>query len=105
MHFMAMIGFRVPGVTIRYDLATTVASWITAIIVVGIGLFIVGFGPPRASKILTAGVFTGVGVAGMHYTGMAAMRMPATVAYHRTLLAASVALAILAATAPPWFTV
>jgi NO-binding membrane sensor protein with MHYT domain len=105
MHFMAMIGFTVPGVTIRYDVATTVASWITAIVVVGIGLFIVGFGQPKAIKVITAGTFTGIGVAGMHYTGMAAMRLPATVTYDRTLVAASVAIAVVAATVALWFTV
>jgi NO-binding membrane sensor protein with MHYT domain len=105
MHFMAMIGFTVPGATIRYDVATTVASWLTAVVVVGIGLFIVGFGQPRAIKIIAAGTFTGIGVAAMHYTGMAAMRLPATVTYDRTLVAASVAIAVVAATVALWFTV
>ena len=105
MHFMAMIGFSVPGVTIRYDLATTVASWLIAIVVVGIGLFIVGFGQPQPLKIVAAGTFTGFGVAAMHYTGMAAMRLPATVTYDRTLVIASVVIAIVAATVALWFTV
>ncbi len=47
----------------------------------------------------------GVGVAGMHYTGMAAMRLPATVTYDRTLVAASVVIAVVAATVALWFTV
>jgi NO-binding membrane sensor protein with MHYT domain len=105
MHFMAMIGFSVPGVTIRYDLSLTVASWIIAIVVVGIGLFIVGFGRPNPIKIIAAGTLTGIGVAGMHYTGMAAMRLPATVTYDRTLVAASVVIAVVAATVALWFTV
>jgi len=107
MHFMAMIGFTVPeaGSTIRYDLAYTIASWLIAIVVVGIGLFIVGFGQPRVLKIVAAGTFTGIGVAAMHYTGMAAMRMPATVTYDRTLVIASVIIAIVAATVALWFTV
>ena len=49
-----------------------------------------GFGRPSAFKIIIGGIFTGVGVAAMHYTGMAAMRMPAVVTYDRTLVAASV---------------
>ena len=105
MHFMAMIGFSIPGQSVKYDIPVTVASWITAIVVVGIGLFIVGFGRPSAIKILAAGVFTGVGVAAMHYTGMAAMRTTATVEYDRTLVAASVAIAVVAATVALWFTV
>jgi NO-binding membrane sensor protein with MHYT domain len=105
MHFMAMIGFSVAGVQVRYDIPVTVASWLTAIVVVGIGLFIVGFGPPRVIKILAAGVFTGVGVAAMHYTGMAAMRTSGVITYDRNMVAASVAVAVVAATVALWFTV
>lgn len=105
MHFMAMLGFTVHGISIRYDLATTVASLITAIVVVGIGLFIVGFGQPGPFKIITGGLFTGLGVAGMHYTGMAAMRMPAIVHWDQRLVIASIVIAVVAATVALWFTV
>jgi NO-binding membrane sensor protein with MHYT domain len=105
MHFMAMLGFTVQSTTIRYDLPTTVASWVTAVVVVGIGLFIVGFGNPNPVKIILAGIFTGSGVAAMHYTGMAAMRMPAMVHYDQTLVIASVVIAIVASTVALWFTV
>ncbi|MGE5830312.1 MAG: MHYT domain-containing protein [Micromonosporaceae bacterium] len=105
MHFMAMIGFSVPGQSVRYDIPVTVASWITAMVVVGIGLFIVGFGQPSAFKIMIAGVFTGVGVAAMHYTGMAAMRVAGIQSYDSTLVALSVIIAVVAATVALWFTV
>jgi NO-binding membrane sensor protein with MHYT domain len=105
MHFMAMIGFTVPGQTLRYDITITLASWVTAIVVVGIGLFIVGFGRPSAIKILTAGVITGVGVAAMHYTGMGAMRLAGTQQYNTKIVALSVAIAVVAATVALWFTV
>jgi NO-binding membrane sensor protein with MHYT domain len=105
MHFMAMLGFSVTGIQIRYDVPTTVASWITAIVAVAIGLFIVGFGRATFLKIVLAGIFTGTGVAAMHYTGMAAMRMPADVTYDRTLFIASVAIAIVASSVALWFTV
>lgn len=105
MHFMAMIGFSVPGMPVRYDFTLTLASWLTAIVVVAIGLFIVGFGRPNAIKIVLAGILTGVGVAGMHYTGMFAMRVPADVSYDRKLVIASIAIAVVAATVALWFTV
>jgi NO-binding membrane sensor protein with MHYT domain len=105
MHFMAMIGFSVPGLSVRYDIPITVASWIAAVVVVGIGLFIVGFGRPSALKVIAAGLFTGVGVAAMHYTGMAAMRVQAEVSYDPTYVAASVGVAVVAATVALWFTV
>ena len=102
MHIMAMLGFSVAGVTIRYDLAMTVASWITAIVVVGIGLFIVGYGKPSAPKILVAGTLTGIGVAGMHYTGMAAMRLDGSFGYDPLRVTLSVVIAIVAATVALW---
>jgi NO-binding membrane sensor protein with MHYT domain len=47
----------------------------------------------------------GLGVAGMHYTGMAAMRVPATVHYDLVLLVASVVIAIVASIAALWISV
>ncbi len=105
MHFMAMIGFSVEDQTIRYDPTLTLASLLTAIVVVAIGLMIVGYGRPSAIKIITAGTFTGLGVAAMHYTGMAAMEMPARVSYDPKIVGLSIAIAVVAATVALWFTV
>lgn len=105
MHFMAMIGFTVDGSDVRFDLAITVASWLTAVVVVGIGLFIVGYGPRSVPRVLAAGLFTGLGVAGMHYAGMGAMRLDGSVNYDRVRVALSLVIAVVAATAALWFTV
>ena len=43
MHFIAMMGFSVEGVPIRYDPLTTFASLGVAILMVGIGVLIVGY--------------------------------------------------------------
>ena len=105
MHFIAMLGFSVKNQSpIQFDLGVTAASLITAIIVVAIGLFIVGYGRVSVLKVIAAGIFTGVGVAGMHYTGMAAMQIPANVSYDPKLVAASVGIAIVAATVALSFT-
>ncbi len=105
MHFVAMLGFTVPDSPVRYDVATTVASWVTAVVVVGLGLFVVGFGRRTGGKVLAGGLVTGLGVAAMHYTGMAAMRLEGTVGYDARLVAASIAIAVVAATVALWFTV
>jgi NO-binding membrane sensor protein with MHYT domain len=105
MHFVAMMGFSVAGTPVRYDIPITFASWLLAVVVVAIGLFIVGFGRAGAFKVLAAGVLTGVGVAGMHYAGMSAMRTSAAVTYDRDLVIASLAIAVVAATVALWFTV
>src|SRR3954462_5503207 len=44
MHFVAMLGFRVTGLPIRYDVGVTALSAVTAIVAVGIGLSIVARG-------------------------------------------------------------
>jgi NO-binding membrane sensor protein with MHYT domain len=102
MHFIAMLGFAIPGETIRYNVPVTVLSMIIAVTVVGVGLLIVGFGRQSRGRLLLAGTFTGIGVASMHYTGMAAMRMPARMTYNPPLFALSVLIAIVAATAAFW---
>jgi NO-binding membrane sensor protein with MHYT domain len=105
MHFMAMIGFSVEDSSVRFDLPITIASWLTAVVVVGIGLFAVGYGRPSLPKVLFGGVFTGLGVAGMHYTGMRAMHVSGDISYDRTPVYLSIAVAVVAATAALWFTV
>ena len=105
MHFMAMIGFSVSGTPLRYDVPLTVASFFIAVITVGIGLFIVGLGKPSMVKVLVGGPITGVSVAFMHYTGMAAMQINGSFEYKSTLFYASYAIAVVAATVALWFTV
>lgn len=105
MHFMAMLGFDVPSTVIRYDVPITIASLITAVVVVGAGLFIVGMGKATVVKVLIGGLVTGLGVAAMHYAGMEAMRMGGHVHYDRGLVAMSVVIAVVAATVALWFAV
>lgn len=104
MHFMAMIGFSVPNSPLRFDVPITAASFVLAVVTVGIGLFIVGMGRPSVVKVLIGGPVTGVSVALMHYTGMAAMRINGTFGYDRDLVIASFAIAVVAATVALWFT-
>jgi NO-binding membrane sensor protein with MHYT domain len=102
MHFIAMLGYTVPGATIHYNVLITIGSMLIAVVVVGIGLLIVGFGARTWSNLLLAGTLTGIGVAAMHYTGMAAIRMPARMTYSPELFVLSVVIAIVAATAALW---
>jgi NO-binding membrane sensor protein with MHYT domain len=102
MHFIAMLGYSIPGEVIHYNILITVASMLIAVVVVGIGLAIVGFAAQTWRNLLLAGTFTGIGVASMHYTGMAAMRMPAKMSYNPQLFGLSVVIAIVAATAALW---
>ncbi|GAA5197632.1 MHYT domain-containing protein [Rugosimonospora acidiphila] len=106
MHFMAIIGVQVPGSEIRFDVSITAASFLLAVLAVGVGLFIVGYGDrPGAVRVIAAGALTGTSVAGMHYTGVAGMRMDATVHYNVVRVVLSVVIAVVAATVALWFTV
>src|SRR6266699_2025111 len=102
MHFIAMLGFTIPGETIRYNVPVTLLSMLIAVIFVTIGLLISGLGRATVRSLLTGGVITGLGVAAMHYSGMAAMRMPARMNYDPKLFALSIVIAIVAATAALW---
>jgi NO-binding membrane sensor protein with MHYT domain len=106
MHFVAMLGFSVVGTPIRYDAGLTAASAVLAIAAVGAGMMIVFGGErARALRIIAGGVLAGLGVAAMHYMGMYAMHLNGDISYGRTKVAASVAIAVVAATVALWLTV
>jgi NO-binding membrane sensor protein with MHYT domain len=95
MHFIAMNAADM-GMPASYDATLTLASLAMAIVASGIGLYVVGRGEGSTAKLLISGVVTGLGVALMHYTGMAAMIMKATISYDNTLFYASLAIAVVA---------
>ncbi|MFE2041943.1 MHYT domain-containing protein [Streptomyces sp. NPDC059477] len=102
MHFVAMLGFGVSGTDIRYDVPLTILSLIVAMVVVCAGVFAVGYGRDRGRALLAGGLTTGLGVASMHYLGMAAVRLHGEVRYDPALVALSVVIAVVAATAALW---
>ena len=102
MHFIAMLGFTIPGEQIGYNVPMTVASMLVAVAVVGAGLFIVGFGDGGWPRLVAGGVIVGAGAAAMHYMGMAAMTMTGSISYNPPLLVLSVVIAIVAGTAALW---
>ncbi len=105
MHFTAMLGFDIPDSPVRYDARTTLASAVLAVLVVGFGLVLVGTGRRRVWKILVGGLFTGGGMAAMHYAGMAALRVEGSVGYERRMVGLSVLAAVAAATIALWLSV
>lgn len=98
MHFIAMLGFSIPGQVIRYSVPVTIFSMLIAVAVVSIGLLIVGLSGDGLRPLLTGGLVIGLGVASMHYIGMSAMRMPDTMQYNAGLVVLSVIIAVVAGT-------
>ena len=102
MHFVAMLAMDIGEAQIRYDLPLTVLSLALAIVFTGVGLSVVARFGSQPRYLALAGSLMGIGVAVMHYTGMAAMRISAHVSYDVGLVAASVIIAVLASTAALW---
>ncbi|WP_133910213.1 MHYT domain-containing protein [Streptomyces sp. NBC_00582] len=102
MHFIAMMGFTVAGAPIHYDKPTTYGSLGVAILMVGVGIFIVGYRGARGTALFTGGTITGLGIASMHYLGMAGMRFNGKLEYNTFTVGVSVAIAMAAATAALW---
>src|SRR5262245_10228240 len=100
MHFVAMLAFSL-NMPIQYDIGLTVTSLVAAIVVTAVALYTVTRWLGHLSLGI-AGVFAGIGVATMHYMGMAAMEMNATISYDPLLFSVSIVIAIVAATAALW---
>jgi NO-binding membrane sensor protein with MHYT domain len=102
MHFIAMLGFSIPGQIIRYSVSVTILSMLIAVAVVSVGVLIVGFAGDGTVPLLASSVIIGLGVAGMHYTGMSAMRIPDTMHYDIGLVILSVTIAVSTGTVALW---
>jgi NO-binding membrane sensor protein with MHYT domain len=102
LHFIAMLGFGVIGSSVRYNVPLTLLSLVLAILVVGMGVFIVGYGRSRTLSLMFGGLGMGLGVATMHYSGMAAVQVNGAIEYNSGLVLLSVLIAITAATAALW---
>ena len=103
MHFIAMLGMRVPGTIARYDLGWTAFSAVLSIGATYLALLIVGR-TVRWSRLVPAGFLMGLAVATMHYTGMMAVGIQGSMSYDPLLVAASVAIAVVASVVALWFT-
>jgi diguanylate cyclase (GGDEF)-like protein len=101
MHFIGMLALHMP-VPMAYDLPTTFASMVIAVIISGFALFTVGRTTLTSSRLASGGVVMGFGIVGMHYTGMAAMEITPDVTYDLALVAASAIIAVIASWAALW---
>lgn len=101
MHFIGMTALNV-AVPVGYDGLITLVSLVAAVVVAGIALWFVGRSEFRWSALLIGGTGTGLGVAVMHYLGMAAMRMPARIVWSTPIVLLSIVIAIVASIVALW---
>src|SRR6202022_687024 len=101
MHFIAMLAFLMP-MPVSFDGELTALSLLVAIAVTAVGFYVMGTRDATRLQDALSGLFMGIGIVGMHYTGMAAMRMSADLSYDRLFVALSVIIAIGASTTALW---
>lgn len=98
MHFVGMLAYEM-SIPAAYGIAKTLLSAVLPIVLSGLGFFIAFRWRDSVAAWLVAGVALGGGVAAMHYLGMAALRMNATMTHDAILTAVAIAIAVVAATA------
>ncbi len=103
MHYVGMLAFSLP-VPVLYDWPTVLLSLLAAVFASGVALFVVSRKKLGWARAAIGAAIMGSGIATMHYTGMAAMRLPAMCSYDPLLFALSVAFAILISLAAIWLT-
>src|SRR5438552_2812695 len=103
MHYIGMLAFILP-IPVAYHWPTVLLSLFAAILASLVALGVVSrekMGWPRA---LAGSVLMGAGIAGMHYFGMAAMRLAAICQFNSFLVVLSVVFAVLISLTALWIT-
>jgi NO-binding membrane sensor protein with MHYT domain len=94
MHFIGMLAFD-SHVAYALDIGTTVISLVVAIVAAMVGMLIATAMQGKMGYVV-GGLVTGAGVCAMHYTGMYAMDMSATMVWKPGVVVASVVIALAA---------
>ncbi|MBP6365864.1 MAG: EAL domain-containing protein [Nitrosomonas sp.] len=101
MHFIGMLAFSLP-IPLGYDFVTTGYSMLIAILLSYFVLYIVTQTKLTFFRLIIGSTLMGLGISGMHYTGMSAMQMHPAIHYDPVLFITSIAIAIIAASAALW---
>jgi two-component system, sensor histidine kinase and response regulator len=94
MHYLGMLAFELP-VPVQFDWPTVAASLLAAIFASLIALHVASQETMGALPTALGSIFMGAAIAGMHYIGMAAMRLPAMCHYSKPLVALSIFIAVI----------
>ncbi|QXI45788.1 MULTISPECIES: putative bifunctional diguanylate cyclase/phosphodiesterase [Pseudomonas] len=101
MHFIGMLAFSLP-VELGYDLGLTAFSLLIAVMSSGFALWLVSQPSLPVLQLGFGALVMGAGIACMHYTGMAALRMLPGIDYDPSLFGASLLIAVGASAAALW---
>src|ERR1700686_130246 len=103
IHYIGMLAFSLP-IPVLYDWPTVLLSLLAAVFTSAIALFVVSRQRMGLMAAMGGSVIMGAGIATMHYTGMAAMRLPAMCHYSSFLVTLSVLFAIVISLVALWLT-
>jgi PAS domain S-box-containing protein len=93
MHYIGMLAFHLP-IDVLYDWPTVLLSLLAAVFASAIALFVVSREKMGLVRASIGSIFMGGGIATMHYTGMAAMRLSAMCQWSPSLVVLSVVVAV-----------
>jgi NO-binding membrane sensor protein with MHYT domain len=79
MHYIGMLAFSLP-IPVLYDWPEVLLSLLAAVFTSAVALFVVSRTGMGLLAAMVGSLIMGAGIATMHYTGMAAMRLPESLA-------------------------
>src|SRR6185437_1749576 len=89
MHYVGMEALRLP-VPVLYNWPMVLISLVAAVLASAVALFIVSRKTMTMPAAIVGSILMGGGIAGMHYIGMEAMRLPAMCSYSAGMVTLSV---------------
>lgn len=101
MHFVGMLAFHM-HMPMSYEPGLTALSMGAAVLGAWAALFVVSRRRVSRRQLLVGGLFMGMAISAMHYLGMAAMRMEATLSYEPWLVSLSVLISMGASLGALW---
>jgi NO-binding membrane sensor protein with MHYT domain/two-component sensor histidine kinase len=102
MHFIGMLAYRLP-IPLSYDAGLTLLSLAIAILAAGFALYWTSRATLNWHSLPVGALLTGLGIASMHYVGMAAMRMEPPIRHEPWLFSFSLLIAVAASAVAVWY--
>jgi diguanylate cyclase (GGDEF)-like protein len=93
MHFVGMLALSLP-IAIGFDHLATLASWVAAVLVSAVALYVASRGTLRWHRLALGSLAMGAGICAMHYIGMASLDMSPAIVWDPLLIAISAAIAV-----------
>jgi PAS domain S-box-containing protein len=94
MHFVGMLALQL-SILVWYDALLIFASVAAAIIGSAVAFIVLTRARASSWRLGLASIFMGSAIAGMHYIGMAGMRMSSQIVYDPSIIAASIGIAVI----------